>query len=229
MSAETEVIKSDIKTAESGHYYKSSKTYAHSVGLSCAFRQWRAESHCRFIHGYALKVHLEFSNTKLDHRNWVVDFGSLKSFKALLEDLLDHKVLVAEDDPKMELFREMESQGLIQLRVVPSAGCEAIARIIFDAADVWLIDNGYATEGVQLDLVRVSEHEGNSAEYGVREVDWNDALPKIMQYAQNRLYGTGAAGTGGVYTSSSYTPEPHTPHVGAGNNAGDPNYGARGQ
>ena len=34
--------------------YRSSKTYGHEIGLSAAFRQWRAQSHCRLIHGYAL-------------------------------------------------------------------------------------------------------------------------------------------------------------------------------
>ena len=31
--------------------FLSTKTYGHDLGLSAAFRQWRAESHCRLIHG----------------------------------------------------------------------------------------------------------------------------------------------------------------------------------
>lgn len=31
--------------------YQSTKTYGHDRGFSCAFRQWRADSHCRLIHG----------------------------------------------------------------------------------------------------------------------------------------------------------------------------------
>lgn len=152
-----------IKHAAHGFEYVSTKTYNHSVGLSCAFRQWRAESHCRFIHGYAIKVHFEFSTTELDHRNWAVDFGSLKPLKGWLEDMFDHKTLVASDDPKISIFREMEIAGLIQLRIVPSAGCEAMARIIYEYAEQWLKDAGYGH--VVLEEVTVAEHDGNAAKY----------------------------------------------------------------
>ncbi len=155
----------DVKVAAPGYKYKSTKTYNHSVGLSCCFRQWRAESHCRFLHGYALKVHFEFSTTELDHRNWAVDFGSLKPLKGWLEQMFDHTTLVASDDPKISLFREMSIAGLIQLREVPSCGCEATARIIFEYTEQWLKDAGYGH--IVLEKVSVHEHDGNSAEYGL--------------------------------------------------------------
>lgn len=144
--------------------YYSTKTYCHNVGLSCAFRQWRAESHCRFLHGYALEVKFTFAATDLDVRNWVVDFGSLKSLKGWLENLLDHKTLVAEDDPYHNEFERLHRLGIIDMRVVPATGCEATARIIFDATEVWLTDNGYAPR-VFLVSVEVREHGGNSAIY----------------------------------------------------------------
>ena len=115
------------------------------------------------IHGYAIKVHFEFSTKKLDHRNWAVDFGSLKPLKGWLEDMFDHKTLVACDDPKISIFREMEVAGLIQLRVVPSAGCEAMARIIYEYTEQWLKDAGYVH--IQLEEVTVAEHAGNAAKY----------------------------------------------------------------
>lgn len=155
----------DIKKAMPEHIYASTKTYGHEIGLSCAFRQWRAQSHCRFLHGYALKVHFEFHCSQLDERNWVVDFGSLKSLKGWLEDMFDHTTLVAEDDPKITLFREMEIAGLIQLRVVPSTGCEATARLIYEFTEQWLKDAGYSH--VSLHKVSVHEHGANAAEYGV--------------------------------------------------------------
>jgi len=152
--------------ATEGHTYWSTKTYDHSVGLSCCFRQWRAESHCRFLHGYAIKVKFVFGTDELDVRNWVVDFGSLKSLKGWLEDMFDHKTIVAEDDPELGTIQSLEARGLCQLVVVPATGCEAMARMIFDyASDIWLVDNGYAPR-VFLDAVEVSEHTGNSAIYG---------------------------------------------------------------
>lgn len=144
--------------------FRSSKTYGHEIGLSAAFRQWRAQSHCRFLHGYALSIHIEFEADELDVRNWVVDFGSLKSFKGVLEDTFDHKVLVAEDDPCLEQFAGMEELGMGQIVVVPATGCEAFAKLIFDYAEVWLKDNGYAPR-VRIHHVTVREHGANSASY----------------------------------------------------------------
>lgn len=144
--------------------FRSSKTYGHEIGLSAAFRQWRAQSHCRFLHGYALSVHVEFEADELDVRNWVVDFGSLKSFKGVLEDTFDHKVLVAEDDPCLEQFAGMEELGMGRVVVVPATGCEAFAKLIFDYAEVWLKDNGYAPR-VRIHHVTVREHGANSASY----------------------------------------------------------------
>lgn len=144
--------------------YRSSKTYGHEIGLSAAFRQWRAQSHCRLIHGYALSIHLEFEADELDERNWVVDFGSLKSFKAQLENTFDHKLLVAADDPMLIHLEELEDKGLAQIVVVPATGCEAFAEMIFEAADVWLEDNGYKPR-VRMHHVTVREHGANSATY----------------------------------------------------------------
>lgn len=144
--------------------YKSTKTYGHNIGLSAAFRQWRAESHCQFLHGYALAVKLEFESEELDVRNWVVDFGSLKSLKGFLQDNFDHMTIVAEDDPLMELYHEMNSQGLCQLVVFPATGCEAFAEYIYGAVEVWLVDNGYSPR-VRLSFVEVREHGANSAIY----------------------------------------------------------------
>lgn len=144
--------------------YKSSKTYGHEVGLSCCFRQWRADSHCRFMHGYALKVRLDFEADFLDSRNWVVDFGSLKDFKAWLVEMFDHTTLVAYDDPHLPEFQELERAGLVQLRVVDHVGCEAFAEGIFNAAKAWLRQQGYAPR-VRLTSVEVSEHGANSATY----------------------------------------------------------------
>lgn len=143
--------------------FHSTKTYTHSVGLSASFRQWKADSHCKYLHGYALQVTLTFSAADgLDVRNWVVDFGSLKSFKQKLEDTFDHKTLAAADDPLLLDFIRADSIGLIQLVIVPATGCEMFAALIYELADGWLKDAGY-TPRVVLQRVEVSEHGGNSA------------------------------------------------------------------
>ena len=146
--------------------YRSTKTFTHELGLSAAFRQWRAESHCRFIHGYALSFKVTFEAQELDVRNWVVDFGSLKTFKALLENTFDHRLLVAEDDPNLDDFKRLDMWGLAQVRVLPKVGCEAFAEYAAGALEVWLLDNGYAPR-VRVVSVECMEHGANSAIYVV--------------------------------------------------------------
>lgn len=140
------------------------KHYPHTLGLSACFRQHRAHSHCRFLHGYALAFTLEFESEILDVTNWVVDFGAMKSLKGILEDTFDHKLIVAEDDPHIDYFRKGKELGVLDLIILPSAGCEKFAQFVFEAADVWLIDNGFAPR-VRLVKVTCHEHPGNSASY----------------------------------------------------------------
>lgn len=143
----------------------STKTYGHNLGLSACFRQWRAESHCRHLHGYALQISFEFEADELCPRNWVVDFGSLKSLKGWLEDTFDHTMLVAEDDPQRDAFIALDKIDLAKVHLVPATGCEAFAKLIFEATQVWLGDNGYSPR-VRLRQVEVREHGANSAIYG---------------------------------------------------------------
>ena len=138
--------------------YQSAKTYQHSAGFSCCFRQWKAESHCNKLHGYALKVEVVFEGT-LDYRNWVVDFGSLNRFKQWLVDTFDHKVLIAKDDPNRQEITVFNGQtGLMDIVIVDAVGCEKFAEMIFTWLDVNMTEPNAKVQSVQ-----VWEHEGNSA------------------------------------------------------------------
>ena len=46
-------------------------------GYSTAFSNGGSHSHCKYIHGYALKFKVIFKGN-LDQRNWVCDFGTFK-------------------------------------------------------------------------------------------------------------------------------------------------------
>lgn len=144
--------------------YQSTKTFGHELGLSAAFRQWRAQSHCRLIHGYALEIKLVFEAAELDHTGWVVDFGSLKSLKGWLEATFDHKLLVAEDDPMLDTLVALGTLGLAQIVVMPGVGCEKFAEYVYGAVEVWLQSNGYSPR-VRLVSAEVKEHGANSAIY----------------------------------------------------------------
>jgi 6-pyruvoyltetrahydropterin/6-carboxytetrahydropterin synthase len=154
--------------------HQSTKTYGHNVGLSATFRQWRATSHCNKLHGYALAVKLVFKSTTLDSRNWVVDFGALKPIKQRLEDMFDHKTLVARDDPELAAFEALNDKGLIDLRILPKTGCEGFSEYIGVMVNDWLMVSYLAglrqaqivpPEYLHCAEVEVSEHGANSASW----------------------------------------------------------------
>ena len=87
---------------------------------SAAFRQWRStHSHCRFIHGYNLTADITFEAEELDERNWVMDFGGLKDLKKTLEHTFDHKLVVAADDPQIDLLKQLDDVGVAEVVVLP--------------------------------------------------------------------------------------------------------------
>ena len=109
-------------------------------GYSTVFRQWKATTtHCKYLHGYALSFRVWFEG-ELDERNWVWDFGGMKRAKTKITDLknahgfdlnpmtpkeyfswlLDHTVIIAEDDPHLDEFKKMDMAEVIQLRVLPA-------------------------------------------------------------------------------------------------------------
>lgn len=142
--------------------FGSTKTYTASVGISAAFRQWRAASHCKYLHGYALEFVATFEADELDNNRWVVDFGGLKSFKDWLVKLFDHATIVAADDPEFKLFTKMASAGICRLCIVENTGCEALALLVFQNLDDWLTNHKYSPR-VRLMKLEVREHDGNSA------------------------------------------------------------------
>ena len=143
--------------------YYVTKSWGAERGLSCAFRQWRATSHCRLIHGYALSFSITFGAKQLDERNWVIDFGGLKPVKEWLEKMFDHTTLVAEDDPQLDLFATLHREGLIQMVKVPHTGCEAVAQIVYEHVQQWLDDTADGRVWVQ--KVSCREHDANTATF----------------------------------------------------------------
>ena len=143
--------------------YYSTKTFGNDRGLSCAFRQWRAESHCNQIHGYSLGFRFIFEADKLDERNWVFDFGDTKWIKAYLEETYDHTMAVAIDDPMIDAFKYMDTHGACTVRVMSDVGCEKFAEMTYlDIAPLVLTST---KNRVRLKSVEVFEHGANSAIY----------------------------------------------------------------
>ncbi len=141
-------------------------------GFTCVFRQWRAEdTHCKYLHGYAISFRLYFEG-ELDKRNWVWDFGGMKRSRGKIDGLspkdwmdymFDHTTILAEDDPELETFKELDRKGVVQLRVLPQTGAERFAEYIWQKLNPFIQTE---TDGrVRISKVEFFEHEKNSAIY----------------------------------------------------------------
>jgi len=129
---------------------------------SCAFRQWRADSHCKFIHGYRLVAKFWFTCDELDERNWVVDFGGLKELKQVLESQFDHTLCIAADDPLRHEFERLHDLRAVDLRIMEKGvGIERTADWCFDVADAHV--RGITKNRCWVERVEVWEHDKNSA------------------------------------------------------------------
>ena len=149
--------------------YQSSKVFD---GFSTVFRQWKATTtHCRFVHGYGISFKVYFEGD-LDDRNWVWDFGGMKRAKTKIDGkspkewmdyMFDHTLIVAEDDPHLNAFKNMEEAGVAQVRVIPATGAEKFAEYIYTKLNKFVDTE---TEGrVRVTKVKFMEHNKNAAYY----------------------------------------------------------------
>ncbi len=143
--------------------YISTKTYK-QIG-PVAYRQWRSDSHCNLIHGYALSFHFEFEADTLDARNWVTDFGGLRPLKDFLEDKFDHCLLLASDDPMYDEIKHLGDLKLAKITEVEKTGCEGIADFLYKYVNgIFLPNCGTAeAERVWCCKVEVRETDANMA------------------------------------------------------------------
>jgi len=141
--------------------YISTKTYKQLGPV--AYRQWRAESHCNLIHGYALSFHFEFESDTLDVRNWVIDFGGLRPLKDLLEDWFDHTLLVADDDPLRDDLLKLGELGLAKITQVEKTGCEGIAEYLYEYINTIFLPEYGEGNRVWCSRVEVRETDSNMA------------------------------------------------------------------
>ena len=149
--------------------FQSSKVFD---GFSTVFRQWKAkETHCRFINGYGISFKVYFEG-ELDHRNWVWDFGGMKRAKTLIDGkqpkawmdyMFDHTMVIAEDDPEVEAFKQMDKAGVAQVRVIPATGAEKFAEYIYCNINEFVKTE--TDNRVRVTKVKFMEHGKNAAYY----------------------------------------------------------------
>ena len=149
--------------------YQSSKVFD---GFSTVFRQWKAENtHCRFVHGYGISFKVYFEG-ELDERNWVWDFGGMKRAKTLIDGkqpkawmdyMFDHTMIIAEDDPEVEAFKQMDVAGVAQVRIIPATGAEKFAEYVYTKLNSFVKTE--TKDRVRVTKVKFMEHGKNAAYY----------------------------------------------------------------
>ena len=99
-----------------------------------------------YLHGYAISFRVWFEG-ELDERNWVFDFGGMKRAKTTIHGmqpkdyfayLLDHTTIITQDDPYLETFKQMDRDGIIQLRIMDAVGCEQFAKYLYEILNTFL-------------------------------------------------------------------------------------------
>ena len=142
-------------------------------GFSTVFRQWQATTtHCQYLHGYAIEFKVTFEG-ELDHRNWVWDFGGMKrantkidgmSPKEWMDYMFDHTVVLASDDPYKEHFQKLNTNGVVQLRLMDGpVGAERFAEFIYNKLNEFVQEE---TDGrVRVAQVEFFENKKNTAIY----------------------------------------------------------------
>tara|TARA_R110000803_G_scaffold181051_2_gene243438 strand:+ start:920 stop:1387 length:468 start_codon:yes stop_codon:yes gene_type:complete len=149
--------------------FQSSKVFD---GFSTVFRQWRAQNtHCSFLHGYGISFKVYFEG-ELDARNWVWDFGGMKRAKTLIDNrqpkewmdyMFDHTMIIAEDDPELQSFGQMDKAGVAQVRVIPATGAEKFAEYIYGKLNTFVKTE--TNDRVRVIKVKFMEHGKNAAYY----------------------------------------------------------------
>jgi 6-pyruvoyltetrahydropterin/6-carboxytetrahydropterin synthase len=173
---------------------------------SCAFRQWKADSHCRFVHGYRLVAKFTFGCVGLDDKNWVVDFGGLKALKILLEKDFDHTLCISADDPLLKNFKELHDLGGCDLRIFDKGvGIERFTEHCFNVADTYIREKTVGRCWVE--KVEVWEHEKNSANI---EYNLGDILPSCTdpKMSNKEIPETTTPAIADKQTPQMFTPQP---------------------
>ena len=80
-----------------------------------------------------------------------------------MDHMFDHTILVAEDDPQLEGFLQMNDIGVAQVRIIPATGAEKFAEFIFHKLNNFVKTE--TQERVRVAQVEFMEHNKNTAIY----------------------------------------------------------------
>lgn len=142
--------------------YLTSKSFGGASGFSCCYRDHNDdESTLGQLHGavLAFKIMFEADNLK-DIRQ--VD-GLMEKIEEFLDATFGHTTIVAQDDPSMEAFEQLDEDGAIDLVVLVETLPDAFAKAVFDYCVHWVGEGMFGT--LMIHSVECKEHDGTSAIY----------------------------------------------------------------
>ena len=88
-------------------------------------------------------------------------FWDFLIFKDFLKKNFDHTLLVASDDPEKDQLQKLDGT-VAKVIILPKISCEMFCRDDFSIHKNVFLDNDIE---VDIEYVKVAEHEGNSATY----------------------------------------------------------------
>jgi 6-pyruvoyltetrahydropterin/6-carboxytetrahydropterin synthase len=129
-----------------------------------AHRQHNHSGHCRKVHGHNWDFEVCVEAKTLDKNGFVYDFGKFKALRKWFEQKFDHTCLINEDDPKVEIFKMLQSESLLNLVLVKSGSAEGLAKMIYKKTDTMLQSQATVRQrGLSLVYIHVREDKNNSA------------------------------------------------------------------
>lgn len=115
------------------------------------------EGKCAHPHGHNAVAEIELSGRGLDTCGMLLDFGEVDDvLSSLIEERLDHQMLLREDDPLVGAF---EGVGEVPFVMEENPTAENIAKLIFSEA---------RRKGLKVTAVRLWETEDAYAEYRIK-------------------------------------------------------------
>lgn len=113
---------------------------------------------CRFLHGHNGVAEIHLQADRLDERGMLVDFTDIKkSLRTWIDEQLDHRMILNEQDPYRAFFEERREPVIV---IAENPTAENIAKLIYTqaiqfgfpvrAVTLWETRNSCATYGDRL-------------------------------------------------------------------------------
>jgi 6-pyruvoyltetrahydropterin/6-carboxytetrahydropterin synthase len=111
---------------------KSMFRISQSIDFCYGHRLLGYDGKCRFLHGHNGRAELTLEGAEVNDQGMVVDFAEIKrSIRTWIEDELDHRTILSEDDPLLATLQEHD-EPIVVIKGNPTA--ENIARLIYEKA-----------------------------------------------------------------------------------------------